>query len=547
FTPPVNNGGSVITSYTVTSNVGGFTATGGSSPITITGLTNGTTYTFTVTATNEIGTSTLSGTSNSVIPATTPNAPTGVSAVSGNGEATITFTPPVYDGGSVITSYTVTSNAGHTATGGSSPITITGLTNGTTYTFTVTATNAIGVGPSSTGASNSATPATVPDAPTNLAATIGDGSASLSWSAPADNGGAAITIYTVTSNVGGFVATSSSPFLTVNGLTNGTTYTFTVTATNAVGTSTPSGTSNSITPASAPNAPTNLAVIIQNSSVDLSWSAPVFNGGSPITDYVVEYKLTSGGVWSVFNDGIGTTPATTVTSLSNDNSYDFRVSAKNIVGRGTASTEVSGTPGSPAQVLIQSFSDLTLPSIATAIRITNDSSTAYEYQYNWCVTNSDTNLCGGGDDIFSSTAAILINPHANFDTTLNSIVSAAGNYWFHLNVQFGSDSSRAMQSFTVVSETVVTPPSGGGGGGGGGAAPVLPPVVEVPETTCIGADFNHDGKVNSVDFSIMLAFWKTTAPFKNVCVDINSDKQVNSVDFSILLYQWGKAPIKLKQ
>jgi hypothetical protein len=56
---------------------------------------------------------------------------------------------------------------------------------------------------------------------------------------------------------------------------------------------------------------------------------------------------------------------------------------------------------------------------------------------------------------------------------------------------------------------------------------------------CTGADFNHDSKVNSIDFSILLAFWKTSWPFKNPCVDTNDDKQVNSVDFSIMMYQWG--------
>lgn len=64
---------------------------------------------------------------------------------------------------------------------------------------------------------------------------------------------------------------------------------------------------------------------------------------------------------------------------------------------------------------------------------------------------------------------------------------------------------------------------------------------------CVGADFNHDSKVNSIDFSIMLAFWKTLFPFKNPCVDINGDLQVNSIDFSILLYQWGQKPILFKK
>jgi hypothetical protein len=100
---------------------------------------------------------------------------------------------------------------------------------------------------------------------------------SLTWSAPASNGGSVITSYTVTSNIGGHSVTTSSTGAIVTGLTNGTTYTFTVTATNAVGTSIASGTSNSATPASVPDAPTNLAAVIQDSSVDLSWSAPSSN------------------------------------------------------------------------------------------------------------------------------------------------------------------------------------------------------------------------------------------------------------------------------
>jgi hypothetical protein len=70
----------------------------------------------------------------------------------------VAFIPPVQNGGSSITSYTVTSSGGQTATGASSPIVVTGLTTGTSYTFTVTATNALGTSISS-GTSNSATPA----------------------------------------------------------------------------------------------------------------------------------------------------------------------------------------------------------------------------------------------------------------------------------------------------------------------------------------------------------------------------------------------------
>jgi photosystem II stability/assembly factor-like uncharacterized protein len=93
---------------------------------------------------------------------TVPGAPTGVTAVAGNAQATVSFTSPASDGGSPITLYTVTSNPGGiTATGTSSSITVTGLSNGTSYTFTVKATNSIGTGPES-GLSNSVTPDIVP-------------------------------------------------------------------------------------------------------------------------------------------------------------------------------------------------------------------------------------------------------------------------------------------------------------------------------------------------------------------------------------------------
>jgi hypothetical protein len=196
-------------------------------------------------------------------------------------------------------------------------------------------------------------------------------------------------------------------------------------------------------------------------------------------------------------------------------------------------------------VLIQSFSGLIIPTIGTVIRITNEGSSAYEYQYTWCVTDSALNLCGGGNDVFSSTAAKLIQPLENFDTTLSSTVSTAGSYYFHVDVLFGSDSSTANQSFTAVTDSTPPPTGGGGGGGGGGGA--FTPTIPASSGLSVGADLNGDGKVNSVDFSIMLAFWKTAGPFKNPAVDINQDGEVNSVDFSILLYQWGKSPVAYKR
>jgi len=166
FTAPSSDGGSAITSYTATSNPGGITGTlsqAGSGDIIVSGLTNGTAYTFTVTATNAIGTSLASAVSNSVAPATIPDAPAITGVASGDAQATVSFTAPSSDGGSAITSYTATSSPGDiTATvsqAGSGDITVTGLTNDTSYTFTVTATNAIGTSIAS-AASSSVTPST---------------------------------------------------------------------------------------------------------------------------------------------------------------------------------------------------------------------------------------------------------------------------------------------------------------------------------------------------------------------------------------------------
>jgi hypothetical protein len=108
--------------------------------------------------------------------ATLPGAPTNVTATAGNGKATVRFSPPASNGGSPITSYTVTSTpGGRTATGTSSPITVTGLTNGTAYTFTVHATNAVGSGPKSSP-SSSVTPTTALPNTATLATTDVPGS-----------------------------------------------------------------------------------------------------------------------------------------------------------------------------------------------------------------------------------------------------------------------------------------------------------------------------------------------------------------------------------
>lgn len=148
FTPPASTGSSAIIDYVVTCTASGNSRSqsGTTSPITVTGLTNGTSYNCTVAATNSAG----AGAASSAVSATpqgTPAAPTIGTATAGNGSAAIAFTAPSSNGGSPITGYTVSCTGGgatRTATGAASPISVTGLSNGTAYNCSVTAANAVG-------------------------------------------------------------------------------------------------------------------------------------------------------------------------------------------------------------------------------------------------------------------------------------------------------------------------------------------------------------------------------------------------------------------
>ncbi|MFA6309965.1 MAG: fibronectin type III domain-containing protein [Sterolibacterium sp.] len=249
FSAPTSTGGIAISGYAVTSNPsGGVDSNGGTTGLThtVTGLKKGTSYTFTVTATNAEGTGAPSATSNSVIPFDVPDAPTIGAATPGIGSANVTFTAPANSGGLAISGYTVTCGSS-AATGTSSPITVTGLTNGTAYSCSVTASNSVGA--STPSGAVSVTPFTIPDAPTNVAAVPGNGQAAVSFSAPGSNGGSPISGYTVTAMPGNIVASGTASPITVTGLSNGVSYSFTVTAANAAGMGAASSPSTSVSPA----------------------------------------------------------------------------------------------------------------------------------------------------------------------------------------------------------------------------------------------------------------------------------------------------------
>jgi len=269
-----------------------------------------------------------------------PNAPTvGTATVTGTTTATLTFTAPAFNGGVTITSYTATSSPGGiTSTlnqSGSGTFSITGLTAGTTYTFSVTATNAVGTSASS-GASNSITTYSVP---ANTVAPVVSGTATFGQTLTTTNGtwtGVPTPTYTYQwqragSNISG--ATGSTYQLVSADVGNA--IRCVVTATNTAGSSSANSNATAAVSAAVPGAPQSVSATATGSSTaTVSWSAPASNGGATITSYSIYW---SGGSTSTATTSVG------VTGLSAATAYTFTVYATNSAGTGSGTASNSIT------------------------------------------------------------------------------------------------------------------------------------------------------------------------------------------------------------
>ena len=341
---PAFNGGSAIIGYNVyrsTSETGDYSIVNSPSDNTYidTGLTNGQIYWYKVSAVNAAGEGAMTAPA-STIPFTVPNAPTGLTAVGGNAQVTLNWTAPIFNGGSAIDYYVIYQNgiaqAGHLT---EITTTVTGLINGLSYSFTVAAHNPAGEGAQSTATSS--TPYTVPNAPTGLTAVASNAQVALNWTAPADNGGSAIDYYIVYRDG---IADPSHPTgstTVMTGLTNGQEYSFTVAAHSVIGIGAPSVAATA-TPHTGPSAPTGLTAVAGNAQVTLNWTAPANNGGSAILGYNLYRSTTQSGIYSLIESPTGRTFLDG--SLTNGQTYWYKVCAVNAAGEGAQSGAVSSTP-----------------------------------------------------------------------------------------------------------------------------------------------------------------------------------------------------------
>jgi len=346
WSSPLNDGGLPISAYVIdwVSSTG---ATGtietSDTGYTMQNLLNGATYTVTVSAVNEAGTSPAGG-SASATPAAAPGAPGAVTVDRGDGRLHVTWQPPAADGGKPVLSYTVNWSAPDGSTGSADTTATThtfdGLANGTTYTVTVVATNEIGTSAGSQPASG--TPAHIPGAPVAVRTVREDSRIVVSWDPPASDGGLRVTGYTLLwvapdGTTGSAETTATSH--TIDGLSNGTTYGITVSATNEIGTSITADPVRA-TPARPPGPLAHAEIGIGHESLLVSWEPPADDGGLPVRSYTLTWVAPDGAVTSIET----THTSHTIDGLIGGAAYTVTILANNEMGASPAPMSAQATP-----------------------------------------------------------------------------------------------------------------------------------------------------------------------------------------------------------
>lgn len=349
--------------------------------VTDSGLTNGTTYYYQVTAVNSGGEGSRSGEA-SATPLAPPPAPQNVVTRAGPGSASLIWTASP-----TATSYSVkrgTSSSGPFTliSGGSvtgTSVTDTGLMNGTTYYYVVSASNVMGEGANSYPAV-SAIPgsASLPAPFLSASASSGQTYISLNWTSVSGatsydlyRGAAAAGEGTVPYKVN--VTSGTSTSFSDSSLAAGTTYYYQVAAVTANGEGASSNEASATVGSAALAAPTGLKAVAGSQQVALAWNAV-----TGATSYNL-YRYVSGGSWLLYQIGL-TVPSYTDTGLTNGTTYTYYVCAVNASGQGSQSGSVSAVPGSAA------------PATPTGLRAQSGGSTSVSLNWNGVTGASSYNL-----------------------------------------------------------------------------------------------------------------------------------------------------------
>lgn len=285
---------------------------------------------------------------------TPPGAPTGVTASLTGAAATVRWTAPADHGGLTLGTSTArlfTASSGGSVVGSctssGTSCTVTGLTPGARYYVAATASNALGEGVASARVAVAAVAA--PGAPRAVTVTPGAGRLTAAWTAPASDGGSALTGYTARawnaasggSTVRQCSSTATARTCAITGLTNGVTYYVDVVASNAAGTGTPSAPRLAKSPRTVASAPRSVVATSRSRTVTLTWAAPASIGGSAVTAYTGSlYASSKGGSPAVRCTAIGSRRTCTTAALTVGRVYYASVVATNAAGASVPSARV---------------------------------------------------------------------------------------------------------------------------------------------------------------------------------------------------------------
>jgi hypothetical protein len=326
------------------------------SPYTISGLTNGTVYQVKLRAVNAAG----SGLASAVAlgsPSTAATAPTISSLVGANSQITVNFTPPSSNGGFSITNYQYSLDNGTTWVSASpaqttSPLVISGLTNGLTYNVRLRAVTSVGAGTSST--SSSILISVAATAPTITVGNPNSQYIEMYWTPPISNGGSAITNYQYSIDNGvnwiSFSPAQTNSPRDITGLVNGTQYQLKLRAVNSAG---PGDASAAFpaTPYTIPNSPIITSTTASDGQLVIAFAPPAVNGGSSINDYLI--SVDNGFTFK--SAGQNTSPII-LKGLLNNTQYLISLQAVNAAGPGIPSSVVAATPTAGLAAAVSNYS-----------------------------------------------------------------------------------------------------------------------------------------------------------------------------------------------